>query len=768
MHDFENKFGHWVLKWRWLIILASLIMVFAFASGGRFLSFSSDYRIFFSSDNPQLLAFDKLEKTYSKNDNIVLIITPDDGNVFTRKTLAAIEEFTKLAWQVPYSSRVDSLSNFQYTKADGDELIVGDLVRNAEQLTDKELQQIRNVAINEPLLVKRIISPDGDVAGINITVQQPGLNPRTEVPDIKHAVEKLAKQIEAKYPHIDARITGMVAMNYAFSNTAQADMKSLIPISFLMMAVALAFLLRGIIASAITMLVIAFSIMVAMGSGGYAGLALSGPTVTAPTIIMTVAIANSVHMLVTMLQKMRAGMEKKAAIIESMRVNLQPVFITSLTTAMGFLSMNFSDVPPFQQLGNLVAVGVVISFILAIGFLPAVMSLLPLKIKPGGEKRDQMMTGFAEFVINKRRILMFGMLAFIITLISFLPRNELNDVFVNYFTTNIEFRRDADYYSENLGGLYMLDYSLESGSPGGISKPEFLHDVHRFAEWFRQQPEVKHVNTITDVFMRLNKNMHGDDAAWYKIPAERELAAQYLLLYEMSLPYGLDLNNQINVDKSSTRFTVTLQTISSNGQIELAQRADDWMKANTKHIQEALASGPTMMFAHIGKRNIKSMLIGTTIALIMISMILIFAFRSLKMGMISMLPNLVPAAMGFGLWGLLVGEVGLALSVVTTMTLGIVVDDTVHFLSKYLRARREENLNSHDAVRYAFSTVGRALLITSLVLVVGFLVLTLSDFKLNSGMGTLTAIVISFALMADFLFLPPLLMKLEEKKNVQT
>jgi predicted RND superfamily exporter protein len=156
------------------------------------------------------------------------------------------------------------------------------------------------------------------------------------------------------------------------------------------------------------------------------------------------------------------------------------------------------------------------------------------------------------------------------------------------------------------------------------------------------------------------------------------------------------------------------------------------------------------------------MLTGTTIALILISGILVFALQSFKIGAISLIPNLAPAAMGFGLWGLLVGEVGLGLSVVAGMTLGIVVDDTVHFLSKYLRARREQQLNPEDAVRYAFSTVGTALLVTSVVLIAGFMVLSQSPFKLNADMGLLTAITIGFALLADFLFLPPLLMKVEK------
>ena len=328
-------------------------------------------------------------------------------------------------------------------------------------------------------------------------------------------------------------------------------------------------------------------------------------------------------------------------------------------------------------------------------------------------------------------------------------------------------RNDSDFTTNNLTGVYSIDYSIESGESGGISNPGFQREVDAFANWYRQQPETLHVNSFTEIMTRLNKNMHADNPDWFRLPDERELAAQYLLLYEMSLPYGLDLNNQINVDKSATRFTVSLKTLSTNEILDLEQRVQTWLKKNTQHIKSAMGSGTTIMFANIGKRNIISMLIGTSIALVLISMVLIIALRSIKIGLISLIPNLVPAAMGFGLWGLLVGEVGLSLSVVMSMTLGIVVDDTVHFLSKYLRARREKNMSSEDAVRYAFKTVGRALLTTTIVLVVGFLVLAMSSFQLNAGMGLLTAIVISFALAVDFLLLPAILMKFEEKKDAQ-
>ena len=765
MHEFERRFAELVIRYRWLVIIACLLLVGFMASGAKHLSMTTNYRVFFSDDNPQRMAFEALENTYTKNDNVMFVIAPEDGNVFSKQVMEAVYELTEKSWQVPYSSRVDSLTNYQHTEAEGDDLLVENLVEDPAQLTEERLAYIRQVAVNEPLLRHRLISDRAHVTAVNVTVQLPGINEATETPEVVAFTRNLAAEIEAKYPFIKIYMTGMVMMNNSFSEASQNDMKTLVPFSFLIMMVMLLLMLRGFAGTALTMIVIILSVIAAMGAGGHIGYPITPPSATAPIIILTVAIANSVHVLVTFYHYMREGTDKIAAMIESMRVNLQPVFLTSLTTSIGFMSMNFSDVPPFNHLGNMVAIGVMMSFVLAVTFLPAMISLLPVKVRVHSEKGDRMMLSLGNFVVNNRRKLLPGMTLLVVVLVSFLPRNELNDVFLEYFDETIQFRNDTDFTVKNLTGMYLIDFSVESAEPGGISDPEFLREVEDFANWFRQQPETIHVNVFTDIMKRLNRNMHGDNDAMYTLPDERNLSAQYLLMYEMSLPYGLDLNNQINVDKSATRMVVTLRTLSTNEMIALEKRSSQWLEENAEFIKAAAASGPTMMFAHIGKRNIISMLAGTTIALILISMILIIALKSFKLGLTSMVPNLVPAAMGFGIWGMLVGEVGLALSVVTSMTLGIVVDDTVHFMSKYQRARKENGLNSEQAVRYAFTSVGRALLTTSVVLIAGFLVLALSSFKLNSGMGLLTALVIALALIADFLLLPPLLMKLEENSN---
>jgi predicted RND superfamily exporter protein len=760
--------AEWLLRWRYPALLLCLALVAWSASGLRFITFSTDYRVFFSPQNPQLQAFEQLQNIYTKTDNVLFVLAPADGNVFTARTLAAVEYLTERAWQLPYSIRVDSLSNFQHTYAEGDDLIVEDLVSGAESLSQAEVARIRDIALNEPLLVDMLVSQRGHVTGVNVTVQLKGEHLGEEVPETAAMARQLTADLTERYPEVSVYLTGMIMMNNAFSEYAAKDMQTLVPVMFGVLILALLLLLRSFTATLGTVLVIAFTILTAMGLAGWLGITMTPPSSAAPTMIMTLAVAHSVHILVNFLHAMGRGQEKRPAMLESLRINLQPVFLTSLTTAIGFLSMNFSDAPPFRDLGNIVAMGVVAGFVYSVLFLPGLMLLLPVRVRGQGAAGHQAMEGLADFVVNRRRRLLWIMGLITLGLVSMIPRNQLNDQFVNYFDPSVDFRRDTDFATEHLTGIYRVDYSLASGESGGIGRPEFLERVEAFANWFRSQPEVIHVNSLTDIMKRLNQNLHEDDPGWYRLPERRDLAAQYLLLYEMSLPYGLDLNNQINVDKSATRLNVVLQSLTTKELLALEARAQSWLREHAPEPMHNEGASPSMMFAHIGARNIRSMLGGTTLALVLISLILVVALRSVKVGLISMIPNLVPAGMAFGLWGLLVGQVGLALSVVTGMTLGIVVDDTVHFLSKYLRGRREEGLNSQDAVRYAFAHVGTALWVTSAVLVAGFLVLAQSAFELNAGMGLLTAITIALALVADFLLLPPLLMKLEERSDATT
>lgn len=759
-------FAESVIRFRWFIIALSLLFVGIAAYGGKTLSFSTEYRDFFAEGNPQLQAFESMQNIYDKSDNVMLVITPKDGqSVFTPQTLSSLQWLTEQAWQTPYSTRVDSITNYQHTEAIDDDLNVADLVTDPQRLSAAQLKYLQDIATNEPLLRNRLINEDATVTGVNINLQLPGESIE-ETPEIAAFVRELAQQLRSRDGNLDVRLTGVVMMNNAFAESAQRDMATLVPLMFLVVIGLLWILLRSVTGTLATVVLIFMSIAAAMGIFGWSGAKLTPPSASAPTIILTMAVADAVHLLVSFLWGMRHGSTKEHAMIESIRINLMPIFLTSVTTIIGFLSMNFSEVPPLAHMGNIVASGVAIAFVLSITLLPALVMVLPVKVTPASADSHPGLDKLAGIVINRRRPLMIGMLLISALFIAFIPKNEFNDEFVKYFGESLSFRQDTDYASANLIGPYTIEYSFEASSVNGIAEPEYLQKVQTFVEHLYTYPDVAHVYTLTDTMKRLNKNMHGDIQSEYALPESRELAAQYLLLYELSLPYGLDLNNQIDINKRATRITMTTRNLSSNQVLALEQSINHWISANATGYQVTAAS-PTLMFSHIGYRNARSLMFGTALTLIAISLILVVALRSLKIGIISLVPNLVPAGIAFGIWGMVDGQIGMSVSIVAGMTLGIVVDDTVHFLSKYLRARREKGYDAAEAVRYAFTHVGQALIVTTCVLVVGFLVLAISTFKLNADMGLVTALTIGVALLVDFLLLPPLLMAFDRNTTLK-
>ena len=763
-----ERFGAGVLRWRWPILVLTILFVLVMAAGGQYLKISNDSRIFFSEDNPQLIAFEALEATYTESNTVLIAVAPKNesstGGSFTPNALAAGSELTEQGWLLPYSTRVDSLTNFSHTWADGDELIVEDLVADTADLNSQDLARIEDIALNEIQLVNRLVAVDGRTTAVLVNFVLPDESAEA-VTEISDQVKLIVEEARAKHPDLNYYVTGSIITSRAFGDATFDDLSTLGPIIIIVIFIVMALMLRSVTGTVATLLVVLFAALTAMGFAGWSGMILSSGNVGAPTIIMTVAIAHSVHVISTIMLSMRAGLAKREAILESLRVNIHPVFLTTITTAIGFLSMNFSDAPPFHNLGNLVALGVVAAMVFALTFVPAFVYVLPLRVRPRREGQRAFFDTFGEFVVRRRTPLLWGMAASIIGLAAGVPQVELNDNWTKYFDERYEFRRDTDYIINNLTGVEAFEFSLPAGEEGAINDPEYIARVDEFAEWYRSQPKIIHVSAFPDIMKRLNMNMHGDDPAYYRIPEEHDLAAQYLLLYELSLPFGRDLNDQIDVGKSATRMTVIGRDMSAKEQRESADRANQWLKDNMPAEMVTQATGLTMMFAYISKRNIEGMLRGTVIAMAIISLILIVALKSVPIGLLSLVPNFVPAAMAFGLWGYLIGNVGVAASVVTAVTFGIVVDDTIHFLSKYLRARREQKLDPQNAVRFAFRSVGHALWTTTAVLAAGFIVLSTSGFEVNWSLGLLTAMTIVIALAADFFFLPPLLMKLDRSKS---
>ena len=589
---------NFVLRRRWLTLALATLVVVVTAAGGRFLTVSDDLRLMFSPDDPNLIAFDVLEDTYSTSNTALIALAPVTGTVFTRENLNAIEELTEAAWQVPHSRRVTSLTNYMHSESQDDDLIVEALVEDALSLDDDEIQRIERIAVNSSELAGRLVSLDGRVTGLTIDFAMPDDDDGALV-EVTDAVQALLEDARASYPDIRYHATGETVVNRAIVDAVNESVSTLVPLALLIIMVGAALLLRSAFSVIAVMTAVIYSIVTTLGVAGWLGVTLNPTTSGLPVIVMVITVAHSVHIIMTAVSNMRRrGMDKKSALEDSLRGTLWPIFLTSLTTTIGFLSLNASDSPPFRELGNLVALGIVCSFIYCVTLLPAMLALLPLRRRSTETQAPSLFERFGRFVVARHRLLLWVTPIVALALIAGIPLNKVSDNWTTLFDDSYEVRRATDFIDQNLTGVNSIEYSLGSGEDGGITDPEYLHSVDEFSEWLRQQPEVSHVRAFPEIIKRLNRNMNGDDPDIHRIPDDRELVAQYLLLYELSLPFGSDLNDRIDVSKSATRLTATLSDVAASDLLELDLRALDWFQANAPDLGGS-ATGLNMVFAHL-------------------------------------------------------------------------------------------------------------------------------------------------------------------------
>lgn len=756
-----NRFLEWVVEHPYLALLLSLLITVVASAGLARFDMNHDPRAFFGSGNPDFELFKDFEARYGDRDLVMFAIHPRNGDIFTRENLLILEQLTERGWEMPHAIRSQSLINFQHTEVDGDELSTRQLVEHAADLSDAEIARIKSIALNEPALLHGAVSTRGHVGAVAVSVtMDPG---RRDAPLVAEWARQVQQEFAERYPDVEFLLTGTVIFNEAMSQATRDGFTQIFPISMAAGILCLVLLLGSVMGTVYTMLVVVLSVIVAIGTSAALGIVFQPISGYAPAIILTLGIADCLHILVSHNQGMRNGLNKRAAILESMRINLQPVVLTSITTAIGFVCLNTSESPPLRDLGNIVAIGVIAALFFSVVLLPALVMIFPAgKVRQEDARAQVLMARFAEFVVAKRRELLVGSSVVMIGACAFIPLNQFNDVWHKYFDESYPVRVANDFITTELTGLHRIEFSIPAQDEGGISAPAYLRGLEQFKQWAESQPEVVYTVTYVDVIKRLNRDMNGGHERYYSVPESRELAAQYLLMYEMSLPFGLGLDNQISMGKDASMFSIILKPTNSAAVMDFGRRAEAWMRTNLPDYMQARATGLDLLFGSVARRNMISMLSGTLMALVLISALILVALRSVRYGLLSLLPNILPAAMAFGIWALISGEIGLSVSIVTCITLGIVVDDTIHFLSKYVRAKREKQLPTHEAVLYSFRTVGVALVSTSIILVANFGVLAFSSFYPSQSLGILTSITILVALVVDFLFFAPLLLVLDD------
>jgi predicted RND superfamily exporter protein len=546
-----------------------------------------------------------------------------------------------------------------------------------------------------------------------------------------------------------------VVVDHGFDVAAQQDVETLYGIVYLLMFALAWFLTRSLAAIFGVMLVVTFSWLIALGVAGWVGIKLTAISVSAPTVLMTVAVAQSMHILFSIQKRRVLDIDIKSAVQQAMQSNILPLFLVSLSTTVGFLSIMTSEVPPLQDLGFILAIGALSVFLLATTFLPAFLSLFSLQAKSYMRASEQSMERLGCFV--SRHVWLFLSTGLLATLLLLMPvtYNKINDNFIEYFDKDNSVRKDSEYINEHMTGIHHIYFELESNGKYGIFKKEYLSYLDDLTNWLERQPEVSHVSSYSDVLKRLNRASYGDKKEAYRLPDNSNTASQLHLLYEMSLPLGLTTRNFVDIKQQSTRLSLVLNNISSAEMLALEKRINDWHLKKGGDIKLHPGTGPSLMFADIGQRNSESLITSTLIAMLLVSVILVVALRNIKLSLVSLIPNLIPAVMAFGIWGLYDGDVGLAISIVVVMTFGIIVDDTIYILIRF-----KQNIDRGSFAKclaYTFREVGKPIVNTTIILSCGFLVLAFSNFRLNQGMGMLTALVIFIALLWDMFILPGLI-----------
>lgn len=719
------------------------------------MAFNGDINVMFDRNDPYLIRLHELHDTYEESAYLLMLVEPANRDVFSPEGMRLVRVVTDKAALLPYAQRVDSLTRFPHVSVDGDSLKIEDSLTSASDMTPALIARIRQLSMDDPRVRGRLVSKGGEVAAIAVTLALPD-NHLEGILAVKRASRILRDEVLSAFPGTRLLFTGELEVENAILDVTMDDMLRVNPLVFATIFLLTGVFLRSWMATAATIAVVSAATGIAMGLLIRIGFDINPITMMAPAIIMVLAVADAIHILTQYVLHRQQGHDAVKAMALSLQHNARPVFWTSFTTAIGFLGLNFGDSPPFRDMGNMAAVGVLCAFVCTYTVLPAVMLLVPSVRQPRPLALRGLMRQVARMAVRIPPVTLALVLVAVGYLLVETGRLRVNDDLAHYFDESLEIQQSIQFARQHVQGVEYILYSLDSGQPDGINDPAFLQKVDDFSRWLRQQPEVVGVDSYVDLVKEVHQAMHRDDPAFYRVPERRDLIAQYFLLYEIALPEGMDLTRDVSRDRSSLRVVVNLAASENQTLLDIENRADQWLLQHYPELQSR-GTSQLLMFAHLGTNIIHSMIDGSLFTLLFVTVMMMVGLRSVRFGLLSMLPNVCPPVVVYGVWSLLVGEVNHAAAMTFSICLGLVVDDTIHLMSKYVEGRRT-GLTAEDAIKEALLSSGTAVVITSLTLVAGIGLLQLSHFTVNDTMSLMLAGIILTALVFDLLMLPALLM----------
>lgn len=764
-----NQLARILIQYRIIFLLLSILWMVISAIGLSKIAFETDFRIFISETNPKLIAWDKVEEDFYQTERIFFFIIPKDESVFNNTTLSLVRDLTERAWQTPYSIAVNSLSNALHTQVKADDFITDYLLPQEVargvpySLSQQQLNNIETLTLAEDEFVNGIVSPKGDSTLISISLALPGSEHQSYAYELDDFAQAQISWAEQRYPNHEIYYLGWMRNMKAELEILLDDARTVLPLVALVGWVILLLFVRSLACVVSGMLLIVTTQLVTLGIPSLLGTPFNGTAIIAPLMVLLLSAADAAHLLTQYVQHLRLGKDRVSAMQASLSFNMLPIFLTTVTTVCGFLGLNFADSPAIQLLGNVAALGVFAAWVFTLALLPSVVLWLPHNPPNRPLPLTEFMGWLARFVVKNRTPLLIVNSVVIATSIAFIPSNEVDDDYSKYFHESTDIRQAYEAFESKFNTGREIIYIFDAGEENGVNDPEFLRNVDRFLQFVRSREFVSYAHTYVDTLKTLNRRMHQDNEDWEVVPDTQELASQYMMLYEFSLPQGEDSTRDLKIDRSALRVNIALAPMSTQQYLASERIIQSWLDKNLPQYKTE-GTGLNVIFSNHNIDTIKNLILGAFVALTVITLILFFGLRSLRYGLISMIPNLFPAVVIFGLWGALVGEVNFFVAAIFSISIGIVVDDSVHFLTKYI-LKIKEGASPAEAIEYSFTTSGTALVITTVSFSVGMLFALTSNWLPVSRVATFMAPILVTALILDFLLLPPVLMWLDRHKN---
>ncbi len=745
---------------RIIILAATLVATLIAGFGLTFIKFDRDPRVYFSVDSPERVAFESLEDRYGSYRAAIFVVQRENEKKLDNDVLRAldmIEDRTKKIEEIQGISSAASVPVFEAAEKGGPLRSLNDLGTPQEA----ELTGLSNKISDDPDKFDGLVSENGVVALVKTNIKTEKRDDET-LKRVIADVKEIRDDVREKYPDVQVLLTGDAITTDTFGEAFRDDLRMQVPLQFLAMLIFLIISFRSFSATMAMMSVLILGIIMTMGIAGWMGVVLNGVSAGTVTVLMGLTIATCVHIMISWQHGTLEGSSSQLSLVRTMRSNIKPVSLALLTTVMSFLSLNMSDSPAFQDLGNLVSIGLVIILILSFTWLPAIMTFLPPKTEGGRRWGDELMVKLGGVISQYRMALLAATILLLAGSIFGVSMIKFDDRFAKYFDHRFEFRVATDIFEEHFAGIGKIHFSVPADENDSVDKRDYLQTVGEFAKWLKDQDEVAEVLSIVDLY-KVAAPAVGTELDEVGAPKTDEGVTKARDFIKDKLDQKLK-DRVLGPDDKESKVTVVFKSASSREILDFADRAEKKL-VDIKEEQAATATGLAVLAGKLSSRNTDAMLVGTALALVAISIIMIFMLGNLTYGLISIVPNVLPMLFAYGFFGLVFGEVSFAGTMVCAMTFGIVVDDTVHFLNKYNYFRTIRLLPPKEAVIETLRTVGVAIVITTFALGLGFLALSFSGFLVNHHLGLLTLLTLISALIADLLLLPALLMLVDRRKT---